>query len=63
MKYNHSKRYYTWYDFVNTEEEAKALVEKYNKGYTYYMRKVHPAHYTKWVSSTGEEKYIVWSRR
>mgnify|MGYP003288988012 CR=1 FL=1 len=63
MKYDHRKRYYNWYDIVDTEEQAKKLVEMYNKSYTYYMRKTHPAHYTDWVDSNGTKKYVVWSKR
>ena len=54
-----ARRYRMTFDFVDTEEEAKAFCDTQNKNY--YLRKKHPAHYTPWVSQDGREhKFVVW---
>ena len=42
-------------EFARTEEEAKRRCDEINAGYTYYMRKTAPAHYT-----TCGHMYLVW---
>ena len=54
-----ARRYRKTFDFVDTEEEAKAFCATQNKNR--YLRKNHPAHYTPWVSQDGkEQKFVVW---
>lgn len=56
-----SRRYRYTFDFVDTQEQAQALCDRINAGYTRYMRKNHPAHYTSWESENGQEhKFVVW---
>lgn len=56
------KRYRLTFEFTETREQAQALCDKINAGYTYYMRKNNPAHFTPWKASDGDSKYnfVVW---
>ena len=56
------KRYRLTFEFAETREQAQTLCEKINAGYTYYMRKNHPAKFTPWKASDGDNKYnfVVW---
>lgn len=51
------KRYRLTFKFTETKEQAQAICDKINAGYTYYMRKKHPAHFTPWKASDGDSKY------
>lgn len=58
------KKYNLWFDFVNTEEEARALTEYKNRTATPYQRRRYPAHFTEWSPLTEEPdsaKFVVWS--
>ena len=56
------KKYRLTFDFTETEEQAKALCNRINSNYSYYMRKNHPAHYTPWTAQDGtsEKHFVVW---
>lgn len=49
------------FEFVDTEEEAKNLVEFYMKQSSSYMKKKRPPYYLPWTSlDKTEHKFIVW---
>ena len=58
-------RYQLLFEFTETEEQARNLVDKRNRESTPYMRKHRPAHFTPWESSspTDPAHFIVWSYR
>ena len=41
------------FEFKATEDEAIRYCEMINKEQSYYMRKHHPAHYTRWSAQDG----------
>jgi len=45
----------------NDEQAAKAFCDEINKGYTYYMRKHHPAHYTPYFIPDNDHKGTPWN--
>lgn len=59
------KRYQFWYEFTETEEQAKAICSRINATLSKYMRTKHPAHYTPWQSSSKTDKahFVVWYYR
>lgn len=56
------KRYRVTFKFTETKEQAQEFCDKINAGYTYYMRKNHPAHFTPWKDAEGKSSYnfVVW---
>lgn len=49
------------FEFVDTEQEAIDFCSRKNAGYTTYMRRKHPSHYTPWSSADGtESKFVCW---
>lgn len=44
-------------EYYEIKPETIPDCEKINAGYTYYMRKNHPAHFTPWKASDGDNKY------
>ena len=59
------KKYQLAFEFTETEEQARAAVERHNKAATPYMRKHHPATFTPWESSspTDTAHFVVWYNR
>lgn len=54
-----AKRYSRAFQFVDTEDQAKALCDSKNSNN--YIRRNHKAHYTPWTSKDKtESKYVVW---
>lgn len=60
-----NKRYQYWFEFTETEEQAKNLCSRVNAGLSRYMRAKHPAHYTPWSSEDTRCKahFVVWYYR
>jgi len=55
-------RYRLTFTFTDTEEEARAICDRYTATATPYARKKHPAFYRAWTSSDGREhKFIAWT--
>ena len=55
------KKYRYTFEFATTEEQAKAICDRVNKQYTYYMRKHHKAHYTQYKPKPDSEpEFVVW---
>lgn len=50
------------FQFVDTEQQAKALCDKIQNNQNAYRRKHHKPSYTPWTSTNGtEHKFVVWS--
>ena len=62
MEGNNMRKYRTTFEFTATEKEAQELCDRINANYTRYMRKNHPAHYTKWDAQDGKSNmhFVVW---
>jgi len=59
------KRLELMFTFTETEEAARAEVERRNREASPYCRKRYPAHFTPWQSPspTDPAHFIVWFRR
>jgi len=53
------RRYKMTFEFLDTELQAKQFCDKQNQNK--YIKQKHPAHYTPWSSSNGNEnKFVAW---
>jgi putative salt-induced outer membrane protein YdiY len=57
------RKYHLWYDFYNTEEEAKRGAERYMQTATPYQRRTYPATYHPYTFCDGKSGWIVWTTR
>lgn len=55
------RKYQLWFEFAESEEEAKRLCALRDSQATPYMRRKHPAHYTPWNNREQPGLFVVWS--
>lgn len=59
------QKYQLWFEFTETEDQAKRIIENYHKTATPYQRRKYKGHFTPWEAQDGKGNahFVVWTSR